>query len=235
VENVQSEPYRDTRGPGREGFARMLRELLRRDQDAKTLRDTAAVRLLFDLALRREEVVSLDVADLDLDRGTLQVLGKGRSQREALSLPDPTRQALARWLSARGSEPGPLFVNFDRARKGEERRLTGRSLHRIVVDLGRRAGLRHVSPHGIRHAAITEALDLTGGDVRAVQRFSRHRDLRVLNIYDDSREDLAGQVATLVAGGRPARGRWRRRSSGPLHDRATRDAQQGGVGPSRVH
>ncbi len=44
------------------------------------------------------------------------------------------------------------------------------------------------------------ALDLTGGNVRAVQRFSRHRDLRVLNLYDDNRQDLGGEVAALVAG-----------------------------------
>jgi site-specific recombinase XerC len=61
-------------------------------------------------------------------------------------------------------------------------------------------GLR-VTPHGLRHAAITSALDLTKGDVRAVQRFSRHRDVRVINVYDDSREDLAGVVARLVAVG----------------------------------
>jgi integrase/recombinase XerC len=56
-------------------------------------------------------------------------------------------------------------------------------------------------PHGLWNAAITEALDLTGGDVRAVQRFSRHRDVRVLQRYDDSRRDLAGDVARRVAGG----------------------------------
>ncbi len=47
------------------------------------------------------------------------------------------------------------------------------------------------TPHGLRHAAITEALDATGGNVRAVQKFSRHRDLLVLNRYDNSRQDMA--------------------------------------------
>jgi len=40
---------------------------------------------------------------------------------------------------------------------------------------------------------------VTGGDVRRVQKFSRHRDLRVLTVYDDSRRDFAGEVARLVA------------------------------------
>jgi integrase/recombinase XerC len=100
------------------------------------------------------------------------------------------------WLTVRGSEPGPLFVNFDRAGKGEG--FSGRSIARLVLALGAAVGLA-VRPHGLRHAAITEALDLTSGDVRKVQRFSRHRDLRVLNLYDDNRADLGGEVARLVA------------------------------------
>ena len=51
----------------------------------------------------------------------------------------------------------------------------------------------------LRHAAITEALDKTNGDVRAVQRFSRHCDVRTLQVYDDARIDLAGRVAREVA------------------------------------
>jgi integrase/recombinase XerC len=68
----------------------------------------------------------------------------------------------------------------------------------MVRELGRRLGMK-VWPHGLRHAAITEALDLTGGNVRAVQRFSRHRDVRVLERYDDNRRDLGGEVAKLFS------------------------------------
>jgi len=198
VANVKSQGYRDTRGPGDDGYRRLLAVLDRRPAPA-VHRDRAAVRLLFDLALRRGEVVSLDVAHLDLDAGVVRVRGKGQTERVPLTLPDPTRAALAAWLAVRGTMPGPFFVNFDRARKGLGRRLTGRSLHRIVRELGEEAGLKEVRPHGLRHAAITAALDRTGGDIRAVQRFSRHRDVRVLAVYDDNREDLGGRVARLVA------------------------------------
>ena len=54
-------------------------------------------------------------------------------------------------------------------------------------------------PHGVRHASITDALDCTNGNIRVVQRFSRHRDLRVLTRYDDNRRDLGGEMARLVA------------------------------------
>ena len=197
VENVAAESYRDTRGPGRDGFNRLLDKLDGRS-DEKAVRDRALIRLLFDLGLRRGEVVSLDLHHADLEAGTVSVLGKGCAGRSLLTLPEPTREALRQWIRARTPDPGPLFVNFDRAAKG--RRLTGTSLYRIVRDLGKKAGVR-ARPHGLRHAAITEALDLTGGNVRAVQRFSRHRDLRILNVYDDNRTDLGGQVARLVAAG----------------------------------
>jgi len=196
VPSVKAEAYRDTRGPGRGGFLALLAALDGR-LDAKAKRDRAAVRLLFDLALRRAEVVSLDLEDVDLRAGTVAVMGKGRREKVRLSLPSPTRAALAAWVETRGSSSGPLFLNFDRARKGG--RLTGTSLYRLVVSLGLEVGVR-ARPHGLRHAGITSALDLTGGDVRAVQKFSRHRDLRTLNRYDDNREDLAGRVAALVAG-----------------------------------
>jgi integrase/recombinase XerC len=89
------------------------------------------------------------------------------------------------------------LCSLDRARKGSGR-LSAAGLYALVRRLGEQAGLK-VWPHGLRHAAITEALDRTGGAVRAVQRFSRHRDLRTLIVYDDRRVDLAGDVARQVA------------------------------------
>jgi integrase/recombinase XerC len=54
-------------------------------------------------------------------------------------------------------------------------------------------------PHGLRHAGITAALDATHGDVRSVQAYSRHRDVRTILRYDDARTDTAGTVARRVA------------------------------------
>src|SRR5262249_20304498 len=156
----------------------------------------ALLRCLYDLALRRAEVVGLDLEDLDLAAGTLAVLGKGRTEKSSVTLPGPTKAALEAWLAIRGPTPGPLFRSLDRARKGNGR-LTGGAVYLMVRKLGRKAGLE-TRPHGLRHAAITEALDLTG-DVRAVQKFSRHRDVRTLERYDDARQDLAGEVAKKVA------------------------------------
>ncbi|HEV2970991.1 MAG TPA: tyrosine-type recombinase/integrase [Pirellulales bacterium] len=197
VGNVKARPYRDTAGCGATGY-RLLLEYLDRRANTKTIRDRAIVRLLFERALRRNEVASLDVAHLDVDAGTIGVLGKGHTDRETLTLPEPTRRALADWLAIRGNEPGPLFINLDRARKGTGR-LTGAGIFAIVTALGDATGQR-VRPHGLRHAAITKALDATGGDVRAVQKFSRHAKVDTVLVYDDARRDLGGDVAKLVAG-----------------------------------
>ncbi|MCE9635880.1 MAG: hypothetical protein K8T90_09260 [Planctomycetes bacterium] len=67
----------------------------------------------------------------------------------------------------------------------------------VLARVGAAAGIAGLHPHGLRHTAITTALDATSGDVRRVQRFSRHRDARVLQRYDDARDD--GAVAALVA------------------------------------
>lgn len=195
IRGLKTETYRDTRGPGRDGLVLMLKALSSRN-DAKATRDYAILRLLYDLALRRGEVARLDVEDVDLDTGELSILGKARTQRETRSLPDPTKTAVEKWLKVRGEESGPLFRNFDRAGKGS--RLTDNAIYKIVRALGNSVGVK-VRPHGLRHTAITEALDLMGGDFRAVQRYSRHRDPRVLNLYDDNRIDLAGEVARRVA------------------------------------
>ncbi len=194
VSSLKAEPYRDTRGPGLQGVRRLLHAAGERE-DAKGHRDVAILRLLFDLGLRRSEVVSLDREDMDVEAGTLAVLGKGRTGKVRLTLPDPTRRSLGAWLETRGDQPGPLFPNLDRGKR--HGRLSSTSVYRMVRRLGAAVGLV-VRPHGLRHTAITAALDLTG-DLRAVQRFSRHRDVRVLTHYDDNRADLGGDVARRVA------------------------------------
>lgn len=201
VEGMRSEHYRDTRGPGRDGVRALLAALEGR-ADPKAVRDRAALRLLYDVALRRGEVVALDVADVDLAAGTLAVVGKGRTEPKPVTLSPTARDALAAWLAVRGDAPGPLFVNLDPVRTGAKARtaggrLSGTSLYRAVRQLGARAGLR-VWPHGLRHAAITRVLEACNGNVAHAREFSRHRDVRTLMVYDDNRSDRAGALAAII-------------------------------------
>lgn len=197
VPSIKSESYRDTRGPGR-GGVRQLFDLASSRGDGKGTRDCAILRLCYDLGLRRKEVTGLDLEDLDLVGKTIAIMGKGRTQKVLLTLPDPTLAAIQSWLVYRGNHPGPMFTNYDRAGKGD--RLTGAAVYHIVRTLGERAGFK-TRPHGLRHASITEVLDLSNGDLRAAARFSRHKDIRVLGRYDDSRLDMAGDLAKRLAAG----------------------------------
>ena len=201
VANVRSQPYRDTRGPGRDGVRRLFKVLESRT-DPKSTRDVAVLHLLYDLALRRGEVVALDVEDVDLEAAAVAVLGKGYTQRAILTLSDPARRALSDWLRVRGTEPGPLFTSFDPAAKGTGR-LTGTSVYRLVRKLGDEAGIK-VRPHGLRHTSVTEACKLAqanGLPLEEVLDFSRHRDIKVLMIYRDRERNVQGRLASLVASG----------------------------------
>lgn len=201
VRGLETAPLRDTRGPGEEGIEEMF-ALVQARQDKKGKRDYAILRIMFDLALRRAELCSLKLEHLDLNRSTLSIIGKGRHQRQLLTLPDETREAIQEWLKVRGASPGALFVALDPSAYGKP--LTADGLYSILKKLGDKIG-RKVRPHGIRHAAITAALDATDGNLRVVQKFSRHKSLDMLLIYDDAREDFQGQVSKLLAKGKKKR------------------------------
>jgi len=200
IQNVKAEAYRDTKGPGKIGFSAMLQTLNLR-QTKKSTRDVAILRLLYDLALRTGEVVALDFADVELTRRVIHVLGKGRTSKQQLTLPEPTVVALHAWLEIRGNDSGPLFHNFDRAGKGQ--RLTGVSIYRIVRGLGELNGLK-TRPHGVRHTAITEACKMAaenGIGLEEVLDFSRHsrKSIAVLLVYRDRERNLQGQLASMIA------------------------------------
>lgn len=196
VKNVKAQAYRDTRGPGLVGFLALLQVAGGRS-DVKALRDRAVLRLLFDAALRREEVASLDLEHVDFAAGTAQVLRKGKSAREARTLAPETLESIRVWVEARGREPGPLFFNLtrDQSRRG---RLSADGVYEIVRTLGAKLGQR-ITPHGLRHAAITHALEVTNGNVLAVAKFSGHAKIETVRVYDDNRRDVAGDVTRLVA------------------------------------
>lgn len=198
VRGEKAKPYRDTRGPGRAGFQKILSGL-NGSARPREIRDGAILHLLYDLALRAGEVARLKVEDVDMEAGMVTVLGKGRREPEKLSLPEETAKALKRWIGKRGMEPGPLFQNYDRAGKlSRDGRLTYDGIYKLVLYRGARAGIK-TRPHGLRHAAITEALELTGGNLAAVRDFSRHRSYEILQHYDDNRGNRGGEVAKLVA------------------------------------
>ncbi len=197
IRGLKSENYRDTRGPGREKVQEMVGQLKKEDSKLSR-RNLAILRLLFDLGLRRGSVANLDLADVDLENRAIYVRTKGTDGDHRRTLPNVTAETLRQWIEVRGNAPGPLFHPLDNHSKGLTR-LSARSIHEIVAKTGELVGI-DVWPHALRHSAITLALDLTNGNVRAVAKFSGHKDIRVIERYDDNRLDLAGEIACMVAG-----------------------------------
>ncbi len=198
LRSVPSNPYRETTGPGRAGVDALFYEA-QRDPSGRGPRNCAMLGLLYHLALRREEVVALDLDHVDLTGGRLSILGKSRHEREWVTLPSEVGDSITEWLMIRGVREGPLFLRLDPgAQAAGLERLTGSGLYKIVRRLGQDAGLK-VWPHGLRHAAITEALELSDGNVADTMKFSRHRDPKTVMIYDDARRDVAGDLAAKLA------------------------------------
>ena len=193
----KSKPYRDTRGPGTDGIQDLL-AAARNQNPRKAARDVAILRLGYGLGLRRGEIVSLNIGHVDLEAGAVLVMGKGSSELEPLTLPANAKAALEAWLAVRGTDDpdAPLFVNVSRAHHGE--RMSGAGVYHVIrYYFGSKAGVT-ARPHGLRHTAITKALDVFSGDYRKARAFSRHASLDTVRLYDDNKSRSWGQVAQAI-------------------------------------
>jgi site-specific recombinase XerD len=153
------------------------------------LRDDSVLEILYGSGLRVAELCGLRPEDLDLDRGSARVWGKGSKQR-VVPLSRPAVEALAAWLeSGRASlvsgesPPDAVFLN----RRG--RRLTPRDVRRIIDH--RASSPTH--PHALRHTFATHLLD-GGADLRAVQELLGHADLGTTQHYTHVSKDRLRNV-----------------------------------------
>ncbi|MCA2553022.1 MAG: tyrosine-type recombinase/integrase [Microcystis sp. M04BS1] len=203
LESVKGEKlsaYRDTTGIDPETFKRVLSGIDR--TSLKGIRDYALLLLLWSNALRRSEVSKANIGDFDQKSKTLRIYGKGKgSNAETVSLGTGTVNAIEAWLSARG-ETNPDKSLFCSVNAGyRDGRLCTQGIYTIVKTRCQDAGITKVmSPHRVRHSSITAALDATNGDVRRVQKLSRHSSLNTLLIYDDNRRNHQGEVTDILDG-----------------------------------
>jgi integrase/recombinase XerC len=191
--------YRDTKGIGKDVYRKVL-AIPDRSQ-LKGKRDYALLRLLWDNALRRGEITAANLRDFDGAAKTLRIEGKGKgTASETIDLSNTTTEAIRDWLLERRELDltVPLFISLDPINKGN--RLTGAGLYWLVQQYCRSAGIeKQMSPHRIRHSSITAALDATNGNVRKVQKLSRHATLDTLMVYDDNRQQDQLEISTLLA------------------------------------
>ncbi len=149
--------------------------------DPEGLRDLALAEVLYGSGLRVSEALGLDIADMDLERGVVRVLGKGRKERLA-PLTEPAVARLRSYLARRGAfgpHPGEQAV-FLGARGG---RLGRRQADRIVKELAVAGGVPvAISPHTLRHSFATHMLQ-AGADLRSVQELLGHARISTTQRY----------------------------------------------------
>ncbi|WP_211881291.1 tyrosine recombinase XerC [Pseudarthrobacter albicanus] len=146
------------------------------------LRDRAMVELLYATGIRVGELAGMDVDDLDPDRRTLRVLGKGNKER-TVPYGVPAALAVDDWLRrgrpalATGTSGAALFLGA-RGRRVDQRQVRS-VVKEMLAELGDTAA---TGPHALRHSAATHLLD-GGADLRAVQEILGHSSLATTQIY----------------------------------------------------
>ena len=147
-----------------------------------SLRDVAMVELLYATGARVAELCGLDVSDIDYDRQTIRVLGKGNKER-SIPLGNPAMKAMNVWLNeGRDSIKNSLSGNavFLGARG---KRIDQRTVRTVVYNaLQAIEGIERMGPHALRHSAATHLLE-GGADLRTVQEILGHASLATTQIY----------------------------------------------------
>lgn len=150
------------------------------------LRDRAIVELLYSSGLRVSELVNLNRDHINLKRREFVVRGKGQKDRPVF-----ISQHAADWISAylteRRDNMQPLFIRYSGTETGDTsgdfKRLTPRSVQRIVSAYAKLAGItKHVSPHTMRHSFATGLL-MNGADLRSVQSMLGHSNIATTQVY----------------------------------------------------
>ena len=146
------------------------------------VRNRAIVEVLYATGLRVGELAGLDVDDLNPDRRTLRVVGKGNKER-TVPYGVPAAVAVDDWLrrgrpSLANGHSGPALFLGSRGNRVDQRQV-----RTVVKDLFEALGdTSATGPHALRHSAATHLLD-GGADLRAVQEILGHSSLATTQIY----------------------------------------------------
>lgn len=149
-------------------------------------RDRAIIELLYATGCRVSEIAGINLDDIDFNRATLRVRGKGRKER-FVPFGSKAKEALTAYLDARGSllaeapehkrDRKVLFLNY------QGTRITTRSIGRLIEKYVKECALaQNISPHSLRHSVATHLLS-AGADLRAIQELLGHARLSTTQIY----------------------------------------------------
>jgi site-specific recombinase XerD len=154
--------------------------------DEVGLRDRAIVELLFSSGLRVSELVNLNRDHVNTKRREFMVRGKGQKDRPVF-ISKAAAEHVDNYLHARIDNLPPLFLSYSSnniaSTTGDYRRLSARSIQRMVSKYARLAGItKHVSPHTMRHSFATDLL-MNGADIRSVQSMLGHSSIATTQVY----------------------------------------------------
>ena len=152
------------------------------EQTPVSLRDVAIVELLYATGARVGELCGLDLNDIDYDRQTIRVLGKGNKER-TIPFGNPALRALTSWLMqgrdqiAQSQSGDAVFIG------ARGKRIDQRTVRTVVYEaLSAIEGIERMGPHALRHSAATHLLE-GGADLRTVQEILGHASLATTQIY----------------------------------------------------
>lgn len=146
------------------------------DTERAGARDRAIILALLDTGARRGELARIDLADVDIDQGTILLRHTKTRKARTVYFGKLTKAALRRWLKLRGDLPGPLFLT----KAGS--RVTGAGLHSILQRRARLAGVKEPGVHSFRRAYAIQAW--RGGlDAVTIGRLLGHSSLEVTKRY----------------------------------------------------
>ncbi len=152
------------------------------EESATSIRDCAILEVLYASGARVSELCGLDLDDIDYQRNTILVLGKGNKER-TIPLGNPAMKALNNWIKnarsemANGTSGEAVFLGV------RGKRIDQRTVRTVVYEaLEALEGAQRLGPHALRHSAATHLLE-GGADLRTVQEILGHASLATTQIY----------------------------------------------------
>ena len=145
-------------------------------------RDCAILEVLYASGARVSELCGLDLNDIDYQRNTIRVLGKGNKER-TIPLGNPAVKALNDWIKNGRSEMHSSAAGQAVFIGVRGKRIDQRTVRTVVYEaLSALEGVERMGPHALRHSAATHLLE-GGADLRTVQEILGHASLATTQIY----------------------------------------------------
>jgi site-specific recombinase XerD len=189
-----------------EGEILALVQACQRDASPAGVRDAAIIGILYTCGLRRAELVSLELADLDIQTGAVKVLGKRHKER-MVYIVGGALDALHDWLVLRGREAGALFQPVNKGSNIVPRGMTAHAIYSMLSKRGAEAQVASFSPHDLRRSFISDLLD-AGADISTVAKMAGHYDVRTTMRYDRRPEEVKQKAAALLHLPYQSKGDW---------------------------